>query len=283
LQEIGPFYLEEGISYKAGDNLTANPYSWHKLSHLLFIESPAGVGYSINNDPNFEYTDHSTASDNMAALLSFFAGFPELADSPFWIAGESYAGKYIPDLALLIDYYNNGGQGKRVNLKGILVGNGVMSFENGELERSSVDYMVDHEFIDPDLMPYYRGSCLLDAESAGCRYFKTRYNENVDEINPYNVYSYCFYNDSFAAEEDQPQQKSFAQTQGSILRNLARNKGKYSEEAGNNGAPCAYFDGLYDYFNAHVKEFKATAGMTWNGPCVSASRFRRTTSRPSTT
>lgn len=24
-----------------------------------------------------------------------------------------------------------------------------------------------------------------------------------------------------------------------------------------NGAPCAYFDGMYQYFNIHYKEFKA--------------------------
>jgi carboxypeptidase C (cathepsin A) len=70
-----------------GDNLTENPYSWHKLSHLLFIESPAGVGYSVNNDPQFEYTDSSTANDNINALLNFFSNFNEYANNPFWIAG----------------------------------------------------------------------------------------------------------------------------------------------------------------------------------------------------
>ena len=48
LQEIGPYYLEDGKEYKIGDNLTFNPYSWHNHSHLLFIESPAGVGFSYN-------------------------------------------------------------------------------------------------------------------------------------------------------------------------------------------------------------------------------------------
>jgi carboxypeptidase C (cathepsin A) len=37
LQEIGPYYLEEGIDYKQGDNLTYNPYSWHNVSNLLFF------------------------------------------------------------------------------------------------------------------------------------------------------------------------------------------------------------------------------------------------------
>ena len=45
------------------------------------------------------------------------------------MAGESYAGKYIPDLAVLIDYSNQGSSSKKINLKGIFVGNGIMSFE----------------------------------------------------------------------------------------------------------------------------------------------------------
>lgn len=278
LQEIGPYYLEEGARYKAGDTLTANHYSWHLLSHLLFIESPAGVGYSLNTDPNFEYNDLSTANDNFAALQSFFAGFPEYSGNPFWIAGESYAGKYIPDLAVLIDYNNGAGAGKAINLKGMMIGNGVMSFLNGELEKSSIEFMIDHEFIDVDLVPYYRGSCFIDADSAGCRYFKTRYDQNVDEINPYNVYSYCFYNDSFTnGAPTRP-----LQSQASILRNIAANKGRY-EQPGRNGAPCAFFDGLLDYFTAHAKEYHAAEGKQWNGPCVSSLRLRRRTSPASTT
>ena len=50
IQEIGPYYLEDGIDYKVNDSLTENPYSWHKRSNLLFLESPAGVGYSYNLD-----------------------------------------------------------------------------------------------------------------------------------------------------------------------------------------------------------------------------------------
>jgi hypothetical protein len=73
-----------------------------------------------------------------------------------------------------VDVYNYLQKGKKINLKGILVGNGIMSFLNGALEESSIEYMVNHDFIDPDLIPYYRGSCMVDSESAGCRYFRTR-------------------------------------------------------------------------------------------------------------
>ena len=67
---------------------------------MLFLESPAGVGFSYNNEKPYENNDINTAKDNMKALLSFFSNYTQFKNRPFWIAGESYAGKYIPDLAV---------------------------------------------------------------------------------------------------------------------------------------------------------------------------------------
>ena len=72
LQEIGPFYLEDGVPYKKDDKLVLNKYSWHTLSNLLFIESPAGVGFSYNLDKKYEYNDTTTAADALSALLFFY-------------------------------------------------------------------------------------------------------------------------------------------------------------------------------------------------------------------
>lgn len=36
-----------------------------------------------------------------------------------------------------------------------------------------------------------------------------------------------------------------------------------------NGAPCAFFDGIYDYFHLNDVAWKAKfAGQNWNGPCA---------------
>jgi serine carboxypeptidase-like clade 2 len=128
--------LGDSQAYKTGDKLTFNPFGWTNLTNLLFIDSPAGVGFSINKDPKYEYNDLNTVKDNLFALKYFFKNkFPEYANTTFYIAGESYAGKYIPDLAIKIisDNQNNPNP---IRIKGILIGNGLLSW--ADLERNRV-------------------------------------------------------------------------------------------------------------------------------------------------
>jgi serine carboxypeptidase-like clade 2 len=69
--------------------------------------------------------DNSVATYNLNALLAFFVKFPTLKKNDFYIAGESYAGVYIPYLANEILKYNRLPSSKTtiIKLKGIMVGN----------------------------------------------------------------------------------------------------------------------------------------------------------------
>jgi serine carboxypeptidase-like clade 2 len=257
------------VNYSEGDNLTENKYSWHRESNLLFIESPPGVGYSYNTNLDYHYNDYNTANDNFNAVLDFFQKYPEYRKSPFFIAGESYAGKYIPDLAVLIDRYNLDASSP-INFKGIMVGNGVMRYNS--VSRNQVKYLLDRSFVDPEIKSYWDNSCQFDPDSAGCRFFTIRFQENFEEINPYNVYSYCYYNDSFQQPEKEkdPKFKRPTATQESILMNITSHFSNNSFTQGKyNGAPCSYFDGMLNYFGLHEVEYRAKwSGQRWNGPCV---------------
>ena len=101
-------------------------------------------------------------------MLDFFNKFPEYKKSPFFLAGESYAGKYIPDLAVLIDRYNLDAASP-INFKGMMIGNGVMKLSS--VFRNQIEYLLDRSFIDPEIKSYWYTACQSDPDSAGCRYF----------------------------------------------------------------------------------------------------------------
>ncbi len=72
--------------------------------------------------------DARTASDSRAFLLGFLKKFPGFAASELYIAGESYAGHYVPTLAAAILDGNAaaaaaGSPAGHLNLQGVLVGN----------------------------------------------------------------------------------------------------------------------------------------------------------------
>lgn len=116
--------------------LYLNPSRWSQVANVVYLESPAGVGFSYADTPEgIVHNDTSTAEDAYAALTVFFEGFPEYQQNDFYISGESYAGMYVPTLALQVlkhnDLYdaskaaNLVPDAPKINLKGILVGNGV--------------------------------------------------------------------------------------------------------------------------------------------------------------
>ena len=61
------------------------------------------MGWSYSNTSDDAIVgDERTAKDSLTFLLRFMERFPEYQDRPFWLAGESYAGHYLPNLALEI-------------------------------------------------------------------------------------------------------------------------------------------------------------------------------------
>lgn len=64
LTEVGPFIFDTKPPYA----FVTDGYGWNKNANMLFLESPGGVGFSTNDDPNYVFNDTNTANDNYAAL-----------------------------------------------------------------------------------------------------------------------------------------------------------------------------------------------------------------------
>uniref|UniRef100_A0A0E0KPZ6 Carboxypeptidase n=2 Tax=Oryza punctata TaxID=4537 RepID=A0A0E0KPZ6_ORYPU len=124
---VGAF-SENGPFRPSGNVLVRNEYSWNKEANMLYLESPAGVGFSYSTDPSFYggVGDSRTARDNLRFLQGWFAKFPQYKGRDLYITGESYAGHYVPQLAQRMVEFNK--KEKLFNLKGIALGNPVLEF-----------------------------------------------------------------------------------------------------------------------------------------------------------
>lgn len=128
LFELGPCRIANG-----GENVENNPYSWTNKANMIFLDQPAGVGYSytegggVNNTP-------VAAEDVYAFLQLFLQKYSEYQKNDFAIVGESYAGRYIPLIASEVHKHNKALKSEsahstsskvHINLESIAIGNGL--------------------------------------------------------------------------------------------------------------------------------------------------------------
>ncbi|TVU25219.1 hypothetical protein EJB05_27708 [Eragrostis curvula] len=141
---VGAF-SENGPFRPSGQVLVKNEYSWNKEANVIYLETPAGVGYSYSADAAYYQgvDDKMTAMDNMVFLQRWLEKFPQYKGRELYIAGESYAGHYIPQLAEVMVEFNK--KDRIFNLKGIALGNPVLEFETDFNSRA--EYFWSHGLI----------------------------------------------------------------------------------------------------------------------------------------
>ncbi|MCJ1285242.1 hypothetical protein MMC26_004582 [Xylographa opegraphella] len=111
--ELGPSRVDDNL------NLVFNPYSWNANASVIFLDQPVNVGYSYSGG---SVSNTIAAGKDVYALMTlFFKQFPEYAHQDFHIAGESYAGHYIPVFTSEILSHKK----RNINLKSVLIGNGL--------------------------------------------------------------------------------------------------------------------------------------------------------------
>ena len=134
------FFMENG-PYEIKNNgvLIPRKYSLHHFVDYLAIDQPAGVGLSVGNKQS--YRNESDAMNQLYyALKVFIQRYPDYAHRQWYVAGESYAAKYIPQLAIRIL------EDKQIDLKGILLGDPWISPKLQQ--KANIDYAYCHGLID---------------------------------------------------------------------------------------------------------------------------------------
>ncbi|KAL6272479.1 hypothetical protein ACE6H2_023171 [Prunus campanulata] len=147
-------FIEHGPFKPSGDILLKNDFSWNKEANMLYLESPAGVGFSYSSNQSFYdfVNDAITATDNLVFLERWFDKFPEFKNRDFFITGESYGGHYVPELArLVVESKLN------FNLKGIAIGNPLLSFNTDF--NSKAEYYWSHGLISDATFESFTSVC----------------------------------------------------------------------------------------------------------------------------
>ncbi|KAI3846218.1 hypothetical protein MKW92_031860 [Papaver armeniacum] len=157
-QELGPFLVSKG------SDLKFNNYTWNKAANLLFLEAPAGVGFSYSNKTIDTYGDNVTAQNSYTFLLNWFKRFPQYKSSEFYIAGESYAGHYVPQLAeVIFDANEMAAKEDYINLKGFMIGNALLDDDTDQT--GMIDYAWGHALISDKLYSEIKENCDFSKEN----------------------------------------------------------------------------------------------------------------------
>jgi serine carboxypeptidase-like clade 2 len=189
---LGPHILNQGADQLSPSK---NPYSWNNKANLLFLESPPGVGFSINKDASYIYNDTRTAQDNLLAIKQWYKKFPEFSQNRLWVSGESYCGMYIPLLAeQLLNNRDTIIDGGKLDFQGVLIGNGVMLTELHWRRQARNTFYSRHYFYGPEIQSLI-GKCKYNSSddiNPACLMGNKLADESVKRNNPYNSIGICY-------------------------------------------------------------------------------------------
>ncbi|XP_050394322.1 lysosomal protective protein-like [Patella vulgata] len=191
LTEHGPFRINPD-----GKTVVYNPYSWNLLANMLYLEAPAGVGFSYSDDKNYTTNDDEVAQNNFLALKDFFSKYPEYSKNEFYVTGESYGGVYVPTLsALVVD-------DKEINFQGMAIGNGLSSYDLND--NSLIYFAYYHGLYDEVIWDSLVQNCCNGNATGRCMFTKAVSNQKCKEavttasqivyssgLNVYNLYGEC--------------------------------------------------------------------------------------------
>jgi len=184
MTELGPFRVNPD-----GKTLSRNNHAWNNLANVIFLESPAGVGFSYaSNDTNNNDNvgDRRTAEDTFVFLLNWLERFPEYKGRDFYIAGESYGGHYVPQLATVIEFMNELHGSTLINLRGIFVGNPYL--DDYKNDKGNLEFLWSHGVISDEGWANILANCTF-SPSDDWQCFVAAHKPRQGQFDDYNIYA----------------------------------------------------------------------------------------------
>ncbi|KAJ8622730.1 hypothetical protein MRB53_031259 [Persea americana] len=199
MEELGPFRVKSD-----GKTLFRNPFAWNNEANVLFLESPAGVGFSYSNTTS-DYglsSDSRTAKDAYVFLVNWLERFPEYKRREFYIAGESYAGHYVPQLAHAIIQQNELANNTIINLKGIAIGNALINDLTDEL--GMYDFFWSHALMSDENIDRIHKNCDFSSTNSTSKPCYEVSDYDLGSLDIYNIYAPLCFSSSLTTPPKKP-------------------------------------------------------------------------------
>jgi len=94
--------------------------SWSDTVHLVFVDQPIGTGFSYGEPLNT--TMEQTSEEFVNFFHKLYEMYPQFVGRDLYIAGESYAGKYVPRYTYALLKENEKLGSRKFNIKSSFMG-----------------------------------------------------------------------------------------------------------------------------------------------------------------
>ncbi|XP_009614133.1 serine carboxypeptidase-like 18 isoform X2 [Nicotiana tabacum] len=122
--EIGPLTFDYANSIGDFPKLELKSNSWTKVANIIFIDQPAGSGYSYaKTSEAYNFNDTLAVALTYEFLRKWLMDHPEFLKNPLYVSGDSYSGIFVALLTRRIYDGIEVGEKPRVNIKGYIQGN----------------------------------------------------------------------------------------------------------------------------------------------------------------
>lgn len=152
IMEHGPFTVKDSANGNDGFTFVRNKYSWSEEADIIYVEQPIRTGFSLaSQNAQKIRNEKNIAHDFTNFIRSFITIFKEYQGVPLFIAGESYAGFYVPWISKhILQLKHSDKKSDRetialINLQGIAIGNGAIDY--AIQEPSYAEYAYYHGLI----------------------------------------------------------------------------------------------------------------------------------------
>ncbi|GJZ13580.1 serine carboxypeptidase II-3-like protein [Tanacetum coccineum] len=165
------------------------------VANVIFLKSPAGVGFSYSNKSSDHITtgDKQTEKDSYAFLTNWLERYPQYKS----LTGEIYAGRYVLQLASLFLPQNKRSNQTLINLNGIAVGNALI--DETTWLKGMYEFYWTHSLILDEAHAGIKKFCDFEAQNYStkkCNEYQGRLGYEIgDGLDLYNIYSPLFHLD----------------------------------------------------------------------------------------